>query len=79
MKSSSLKRQVITWLIKEMKNRETVSEFSNTLRSLNICDLKDDEQLERVATTGAINTLVAMYQMGILSKLIQVQNIAKEK
>jgi len=79
VKSSSLKRQVITWLIKEMKNRETVSEFSNTLRSLNICDLKDDEQLERVATTGAINTLVAMYQMGILSKLIQVQNIAKEK
>jgi HJR/Mrr/RecB family endonuclease len=77
VKSASLKGQVITWLMKEMKSKKAVSDFSNTLRSLNICDLKDDEQLERVATTGAINTLVAMYQMGILSKLIQVQNIAQ--
>ena len=54
-----------------------MKEFSNLLRHLNICDLREDDDLKAVATTGAIDNLVVLYMMGVLNKLAQIKEIIK--
>jgi hypothetical protein len=73
-----LRTQVIKHLKSELEKNSNVKEFSNLLRSLSICDLKDDNDLQAVATTGAIDTLLALYKLGVLNKLSQTKEIIQE-
>jgi hypothetical protein len=66
---------LIKHLKSELSKDSDVKEFSNLLRLFNICDLRDDDDLKAVATTGAIDTLLALYKLGVLSKLSQVKEI----
>jgi len=74
---NELRKAVVKHLKKELGSDRNVKEFSSLLRNLQICDLREDEDLKAVATTGAIDTLVALYMMGVLSKLNQVKEIIK--
>ena len=73
-----LRTQVIKHLKSELEKNSNVKDFSNLLRSLSICDLRDDNDLQAVATTGAIDTLLALYKLGVLSKLSQTKEIIQE-
>ena len=73
----ALKKAFVKHLRTELQSDKNVKEFSNLLRLLSICDLRDDDQLKAVATTGAIDTLIALYMMGVLSKLHSVKEVIK--
>ena len=68
---------LVDYLTKEL-GISHVRDFSESMRKLNICDLLDDKDLIRVTETGAIDSLVVSYRMGVVSKLIEVQKIIKE-
>jgi hypothetical protein len=74
-----LRTQVIKHLKTELGSPDKVKDFSNLLRSLNICDLRDDLDLKAVATTGAIDNLIALYMMGVLNKLSQIKEIINQE
>ena len=70
------KRKFTTkWLVKELGNPHKVKEFSSTLRDLNICDLSTDKHLDAVTKDGGaiLIVLVSWYQLGMLSKLIEIK------
>jgi len=67
------KKQIIATLRREIGSAEGVKTFSNNLRSLNLCDLSDDVQLEKVANEGTLLTFLTFHQLGILPKLIELQ------
>jgi len=79
MISKEHKEQIISTLKRELGSASAVKDFSNTLRSLNLCDLKDDVQLEKAAISGALSTFETYYQLGILPKLIEIAKLIKEE
>ena len=76
---SSMKAALAKHLKDELGSADRVKEFSNLLRSLNICDLRDEKDLKAVATTGAIETLKVLYMLGTLPKLNQVKEIIEQE
>ena len=75
------KRQHLTgFLIGELGGVENAKDFSNSLRYLDLCDLKDDADLLRVTDNGGIllQTLVSWYQLGFVSKLIEIKKKVKD-
>ncbi len=73
----TIRRKALTdYLVKELGKSNT-KEFSSLLRDLNICDLRDDTELEKVTHHGLIDTLVVLYKFGTLSKLYQVKKEIK--
>ena len=64
---------LVDYLVKEMGIHH-VRDFSEALRILGICDLKDDQDLEIVTSHGMIDTLVVLFRLGTLSKLIEVKS-----
>ena len=77
MSTTNKRREaLVDYLTKELGIHH-VRDFSESLRKLNICDLLSDEDLVKVTETGAIDSLVVSYRMGVVSKLIEVQKIVK--
>ena len=67
---------VVNHLTKELGVHH-VREFSESLRQLGICDLKDDTDLKKVTENGLIDTLVVLFKFGTLTKLLQVKKEIK--
>jgi hypothetical protein len=63
-------------LLKELGSAELVKDFSNSLRELGICDLKDDESFCKAIADGGeyLSTLLVMYQFGSIPKIIEIKN-----
>jgi len=75
------KRQHLTgFLISELGGVENVKDFSNQLRFLGLCDLKDDQEFLRVTGNGGelLGTLVSWYQLGFVSKMVYLKEKIKE-
>jgi len=69
---------LVAYLVKEMGVHH-VRDFSEALRILDICDLKDDQDLEIVTSHGMIDTLVVLFRLGTLSKIIEVKSQISEQ
>ncbi len=66
------RKAVVNHLTKELGIHH-VREFSESLRELGICDLKDDTDLKTVTENGLIDTLVVLFKFGTLTKLLEVK------
>ena len=77
MSTTNRRKALTQYLIKELGKSGT-KEFSQLLRDLDICDLRIDEQLDRVTQDGLIDTLVVLYKFGTLSKLYHVKKEIKD-
>jgi len=64
---------VVDYLVKELGVHH-VRDFSEALRLLDICDLKDDTDLVTVTEGGLIDTLLVLYKFGTLTKVIEVKS-----
>jgi len=69
---------LVSYLVKEMGVHH-VRDFSESLRQLDICDLKDDTDLKKVTEDGLIDTLVVLFRFGTISKLLDVKKQIKGK
>ena len=69
------KSHLVGFLVTELKGNENVKEFSNNLRYLDLCDLRDDKHLKRVSENGGalLQTLVSWNQLGFISKLVEIK------
>jgi len=67
---------LVDYLVKELGVHH-VRDFSETLRQLGVCDLKDDNDLIAVTSNGLIDTLVVLWKFGTLSKLLDVKKEIK--
>jgi len=69
------KSHLIGFLVTELKGGENVKDFSESLRTLDLCDLRNDKHLDKVAENGGalLQTLVSWYQLGFISKLIDIK------
>ncbi len=67
------KKQIISTLKRELGSNEEVSKFSSSLRELNLCDLRDDAQLEIVANDGSLMVFLTHYSLGIIPKLLEIK------
>lgn len=76
--TNKLREALVDYLVKEMGVHH-VRDFSESLRQLDICDLKDDEDLKKVTSEGLIDTLVVLYRFGTLTKLLDVKKQLKGK
>ena len=76
--STTLKRDALVKHLVKTLGKHNVKEFSETLKSLDICDLTLDHDLEKVTTDGLIDSLVVLYQFGSLSKLLSIKKEIKE-
>ena len=56
-----------------------IRDFSEALKTLEICDLTDDIDLVTVTSTGLIDTLIVLYQFGTLTKVIEVKSAIAEQ
>ncbi len=63
---------LVDHLVKEMGVHH-VREFSESLRILDICDLKDDNDLITVTENGMIDALIVLYRLGTLTKVIEIK------
>jgi len=74
------RKQFTEWLVKELGSPEKVKEFSQMLRDLDICDLRDDTEFENAVKDGApmMLTLISYYTFGILHKLKQIKQEIKK-
>jgi len=73
---NDLRTAVVDHLVKEL-GVKNVREFSESLRELDICDLKDDSDLKAVTSNGLIDTLVVLYKFGTTTKLLSVKKTIK--
>lgn len=73
--SITKRKQLTEFLIKELKSKELVKDFSETLRQLGLLDLKKDEDLECLGLDSGVYllTLLTFYQFGILRKLADIK------
>jgi len=69
---------LVDYLVKEL-GIHNVRDFSESLRELDICDLKDDNDLVKVTSDGLIDTLVVLFKFGTISKLLSVKKEIKGK
>ena len=69
------RKQFTQFLIKELNGVDNVKEFSQILRDLNICDLRNDKHFEEATKDGAylMMTLISYNQFGFLSKLKEIK------
>jgi len=67
---------LVDYLVKELGVHH-IKDFSDSLRELDICDLKDDDDLVKVTSDGLIDTLIVLYKFGTISKLLQVKKEIK--
>ena len=74
------RKHLIEFLIKELGGVEKVKHFSSLLKSLNLCNLTEDNDLEKVAANGGVilQTLVTWYMLGFLDKLNDIKKLIKE-
>ena len=75
---SDLRSALVNHLTKEM-GIDKVRDFSESLRILDICDLRDDHDLKTVTENGMIDTLIVLYRLGTLTKVIEVKNYIKDR
>jgi hypothetical protein len=74
------KRKVVTEaLLKELQSVDNVKRFSQMLRDLDICDLRDDTEFENITKDGApyLLTLITYYTFGMLDKLLEIKTHTK--
>jgi len=73
------RKQFTEFLIKELQSVENVKSFSQSLRDLDLCDLRDDEQFENITKDGApmLMTLISYWNFGMLNKLKQIKKEIK--
>ena len=78
---SDKRKQFTEFLIKELQGVDNVKEFSQMLRDLDICDLRNDEDFEAVTKDGAPNlmTLISWWNFGFLVKQLQIKQNIKGK
>lgn len=69
---NKLREALVDYLTKEI-GIQHIREFSESLRILDICDLKDDDDLKKVTSNGLIDTLVVLFKFGTLTKLVQIK------
>ncbi len=67
------KKQIISTLKRELGSGSALTDFSQSLRELNLVDLSQDEQLEKAASDGSLMTYLTHYSLGIIPKLIEIK------
>ena len=80
MSITSKRDQLTGMLIKELGNASNVKEFSQMLRDLDICDLRDDTEFNNITKDGApyLLTLITYFNFGFLNKLLEIKQHTKE-
>ncbi len=79
MSTTNKRREaLVDYLTKELGIHH-VRDFSESLRILGVCDLLDDQDLEIVTSHGMIDTLVVLFRLGTLSKIIEVKSLISEQ
>jgi hypothetical protein len=75
------RKQVEKVLLRELQTADNVKRFSQTLRELEICDLRDDTEFLNISKDGApyLLTLLTYSFAGILDKLLEIKKHTKEK
>ena len=75
------RKQFTQFLLKELGTAERVKEFSQILRDLDICDLRDDKQFENATKDGAVHimSLLTYLNFGFLDKLKEIKTKIQEK
>jgi len=75
------RNQLVDWLKKELGSVHNVKEFSETIRYLELGDLRDDKEFTRITDDGGavLLTLVSWYSLGLLSKLKEIKQKIKEE
>jgi len=73
------RKQFTQFLLKELGKADKVKEFSQLLRELHICDLRDDEDFDHITKDGApyLLTLLTHYNFGLLGKLVEIKRKIK--
>jgi len=71
------KAQVIATLKRELGTGKAVSEFSNSLKELQLIDLSQDVQLEKAVNDGSLMTYLSMYSLGVIPKLLELKYMEK--
>lgn len=79
MANDSKQQQLASFLLSHLKSPHKVKQFSQLLRDLSICDLRNENELENVASSeGAyLFTLLTYYEFGLLSKLAEIKGVVK--
>ena len=79
MSITSKRDQLTGMLIKELGNASNVKEFSQMLRDLDICDLRNDKDFINATKDGGtlFMTLITWYQLGFMSKMLQIKQQIK--
>ncbi len=70
------RKALIKHLVSEL-GKSSVKDFSDSLRLLDVCNLQEEEDIEKVTQDGLIDTLVVLYKFGTLSKLVQIKKEIK--
>jgi hypothetical protein len=81
MDITAKRKQVTEALLKELQSAENVKRFSQLLRDLGICDLRDDTEFNNITKDGAphLLTLITYFNFGFLDKLLEIKQHTKEK
>jgi len=72
------KKQVIATLKRELGSGKAVSAFSQSLRELNLIDLKDEKQLESAVNDGSLMVFLTHYSLGFIPKLLELKYMEKQ-
>jgi len=76
------KRQILVKeLLRHLGSKEKVKAFSENLRTLNIVDLRDDEQFEKAAKHEFtfMASLITYQQFGLLDKLVEIRKLIHDQ
>ena len=79
MPITSKRDALVKYLISEFKSKSKVKEFEEQLKYLDICDLTDDDDLNKVTSNGMIDSLKVLYALGTMSKLVEIKKYIKEQ
>ena len=67
------KKQIVATLKRELGSGKAVSDFSNSLKDLQLIDLSDDEQLNSAVNDGSLMVFLTHYSLGIIPKLLEIK------
>lgn len=76
--TDKLRDALTKYLVDDMGANNT-KEFSEVLRQLDVCDLRNDADLKAVTGNGLIDTLLVLYKFGTLTKLLDVKKQIRRK
>ena len=80
MDITAKRKQVTEALLKELQSADNVKRFSQLLRDLDICDLRNDTEFNNITKDGApyLLTLITYFNFGFLDKLLEIKQHTKE-